>query len=325
MEFFLWKYFVIFTVISLKTMKKHILLILFLSTIPTVFGQQLDSIKYDYGHLYYRTYGKGETIIMLSGGPGNNVLQLESVALKLSKKNKIILLEQRGTGLSIPTPFDSTTVNMKSAVDDINLLLKHLKLNKTIIFGHSYGASLALIYAVQYPEKVKSLVLLAPGYFGMGWPMANLAYDNSMSKLGKDEKERLIELSAKQQSQSDAEQQEYNKLLRLPYVFNKSKIDSLMPLMNGKRNVKTFQLLVNSSMDYMIDEKSLTKIKCPIDLICGRQDFLTYVAYELKIEKPSIELHWIDKSGHFPMHENPIDFYTVMNQILEENKETKKK
>ena len=51
-------------------------------------------------------------------------------------------------------------------------------------------------------------------------------------------------------------------------------------------------------------------------LICGRQDFLTYIAYELKLANQKINLHWIDKSGHFPMYENPKEFYSVIDKIL---------
>lgn len=302
-------------------MIKFILASLFLAMFSTTFGQQLDSIQYEYGHLYYHTYGKGETIVMLSGGPGNNALQLESVALKLSTKYRVILLEQRGTGMSIPTKLDSTTINLKAAINDVNLLLKHIKLKKTILVGHSYGGSLAMIYASQFPQKVKSVVLIAPGYFGMGWPMYNLCIDNTFSKLGRIEKDRLFELYPKKDSISILEKSELKKLQRLPYIFDKSKIDSLMPLLEGNNNERTFQLMFYSIMDYKINlKKDLQKILCPINLICGRQDFLTYIAYELKLANPKINLHWIDKSGHFPMHENPIEFYSIMDKILTQTK-----
>jgi proline iminopeptidase len=116
-------------------------------------AQQIDSIKYEYGYLYYHHYGSGETIILLSGGPGNSCLQLEDVALKLSSKYRVILLEQRGTGLSIPKPFDSTTINLKASFDDINLVIDHLKLKEVILCAHSFGGSRAMFFAAAYPRK----------------------------------------------------------------------------------------------------------------------------------------------------------------------------
>lgn len=90
-----------------------------------------------------------------------------------------------------------------------------------------------------------------------------------------------------------------------------------MPLLEGKNNAKTFELMLHSIMDYQID---VQKISCPINLICGRQDLLTYVAYELKLANPKISLHWINKSGHFPMHENPDEFYSTIEKILIQTK-----
>ena len=304
-------------------MKKYILTILFLGLMSLTFSQQLDSIKYEYGHLYYRTYGKGETIVILSGGPGSNALQEEVVALKLSENYRAILLEQRGTGLSIPTKFDSTTITLNAAIKDINLLLAHLKISKTILLGHSWGGSLAMIYASQFPQKVKSLVLIAPGYFGMGWPMYSLCVDNLMSKLGKQEKERLFELFSKENNGSISldEKDEKKKLTRLPYLYNKSKYDSLMPIVYRGINEKTFELMLYDVMEYDFSlKKELQKIKSPIHIICGRQDIFTYVTYELKIARPDIKLYWIDKSSHFPMYEQPQLFFPILNQIMKKSK-----
>jgi proline iminopeptidase len=185
-------------------MKKYFSIILLL-TILGSYSQKLDSLQYKYGHLYYHSYGKGETIIMLSGGPGNHALQLESVALKLSSTYRVILLEQRGTGLSMPKELDSSTINLKGAINDVNLLMAHLKIKKTILFGHSWGGNLALIYASQFPQKIKSLILLAPGYIGMGWPNYRLFVDNMISKLSNEQKEQLLSLSKKGQSNDTSE------------------------------------------------------------------------------------------------------------------------
>jgi len=132
------------------------------------YAQKTDSIKYANGFLYYHEYGKGETIILLTGGPGNNCSQLADMAEKLSKNNRIILLEERGTGLSIPNPLDSTTINLQTAVFDINLLLDHLRLKDAVICGHSWGATLGLYYAASFPDKVKSLIVISPSSLLMG-------------------------------------------------------------------------------------------------------------------------------------------------------------
>lgn len=94
-------------------MKNYLLsticLILSISTI----AQQMDSVEYDYGVIYFHTYGNqnAKPIIILTGGPGNDYRQLEEMAIKLSRDYRSILIEQRGTGRSIPNVFDATTIN----------------------------------------------------------------------------------------------------------------------------------------------------------------------------------------------------------------------
>src|SRR5882762_11042304 len=137
------------------------------SAVPCL-AQKTDSIKYSNGYLYYHEYGKGETVVLLTGGPGNNCSQLADMATKISTNKRVILLEERGTGLSIPEPLDSNTVNLQTAVSDLNLLLDHLGLKEAMICGHSWGATLALYYASAFPERVKTLIIISPSSMLMG-------------------------------------------------------------------------------------------------------------------------------------------------------------
>ena len=146
-------------------MKKSLLTLACLFILTSSFGQKLDSIKYANGYLYYHDYGKGEPIILLSGGPGASWQQEEEVAIELSKKYRAIILEQRGTGHSIPAPFDSTTINLKSALGDLNLLLDHLHFKEAIFYGHSWGGTLAMDFATSFPKRVKALILTGTGPF----------------------------------------------------------------------------------------------------------------------------------------------------------------
>lgn len=299
-------------------MKKFVPTIIFLLVLVNVYGQKLDSIAYAYGHLFYHSYGNGETIILLSGGPGNNAMQLESVALKLSQKNRVVLLEQRGTGRSMPTKFDEETINIKSAVDDINLLLDHLNLKKAIFLGHSYGAELVTIYASQFPEKVKATILISPG--NSTYESAFIALCNMSSQLGRDEnlKWETLYNKAWKVDLSEAEKSEYQFLNRLAYIYDKSKIEELLPLIDGRLNQNTFDYLSGELLKQEFDIRDpAKKIGSPIYIITGRQDIYDFVSYELKIANPNVQLHWIDQSGHFPMYEQPEDFYKALNQILD--------
>lgn len=299
-------------------MKKFIYVGLLLLILTNVYGQKLDSIAYDYGQLFYHSFGNGETIILLSGGPGNDAIQFESVALKLAQKHRVVLLEQRGTGRSIPTKFDEETINIKSAIEDINLLLDHLNLKSVLLLGHSFGAELAVIYAAQFSERVKSTILISPGNSDSNSAFVTLC--NMSARLGREENVRWETLYNKawKVDLSESERNEYQYLNRLAYVYDKSKFDELLPLIDGHLNQKTFNYLSDELISQEFDIRNpARKITSPIHIISGRQDIFEFVAYELKIANPNIQLHWIDQSGHFPMYEQPEDFYKMLNQILD--------
>lgn len=304
-------------------MRKLLFFFLFITIYSQVHGQKTDSIKYDHGYLYYHEYGSGEPIVILTGGPGSSYLQLEEVAVRLGKNYRSILLEQRGTGRSIPTPLDSTTVNLKAAQNDINLLLDHLKLTKAIVVGHSWGAMLGMSYASTYPNKVKSLILLATGPYKPSLDL--MAYmDNREISLGACELARRDSLSKKVKANTATkeETEELKKMSYLSIVYNKGGIDSLyQKITKGGNNSATSYLLFNDWMKTRLDlSNSLPLFRKPIYIITGRQDPGAYMSYELKILVPAAKLYWIDRAGHFPMFEQPETFYSTLLSLLELDK-----
>ena len=60
----------------------------------------------------------------------------------------------------------------------------------------------------------------------------------------------------------------------------------------------------------------LGQLKIPIHVIAGAQDPGGFVSYEIKLVAPQAQLHWINQSGHFPMYEQPDEFYNVLDHIL---------
>lgn len=282
-------------------------------------SQKIDSIKYEYGLLYYHDYGRGDPIILLSGGPGNNCSQLSEMAYVLSDKYRIILFEQRGTGLSIPDKMDSTTINLAAAVSDLKLLLDKLNLKNAIICGHSWGGSLAMYFATAYPEMVKSLILIDPGFFSLGKEMTDDFYKNRAVRWSVNEKILIDSLTAKRDKGTITDEELFTLkyTLRLPYVSKKEQLDSLYKKIDAPVNTymqaQLFKEAAKSKIDFRQSLKSFTK---PVHIICGRQDFLSYVSYELKISFPGFNLHWIQDSGHFPMYEQPEQFYLVLKNVI---------
>ena len=66
-------------------------------------------------------------------------------------------------------------------------------------------------------------------------------------------------------------------------------------------------------------EKELPNFNIPVCLIWGKQDIVTLpeVAEDFNRLMPNAELFWIDKCGHAPMMEHPIEFNTILEPWLE--------
>lgn len=112
------------------------------------------------GHdLYFEECGKqtGRPILFLHGGPGAGIAPSHR-RLFNPDRFRCVLFDQRGSGQS--RPFASIESNTTDAlIGDIEALRHHLGLDKFILFGGSWGSTLALAYAIAYPEHVESLIL----------------------------------------------------------------------------------------------------------------------------------------------------------------------
>ena len=112
------------------------------------------------GHdLYFEECGKpaGRPILFLHGGPGAGIAPSHR-RLFNPDRFRCVLFDQRGSGQSRPlATIESNTTEL--LIGDIEALRQHLDIEKFILFGGSWGSTLALAYAIAYPENVESLIL----------------------------------------------------------------------------------------------------------------------------------------------------------------------
>ena len=112
------------------------------------------------GHkIYYEECGNpdGVPVLYLHGGPGAGCDE-NTRRFFNPKKCHIIIFDQRGSGRS--KPYASTYANTtQHLVDDIRKLLDYLGEPKALLFGGSWGSTLALVYAIKYPGTVLGMVL----------------------------------------------------------------------------------------------------------------------------------------------------------------------
>jgi proline iminopeptidase len=99
----------------------------------------------------------GAPVLCLHGGPGGGASP-EMRRFFNPRQTRMVLFDQRGCGRSTPHASldDNTTWDL---VADIERIRERLGIDRWIVFGGSWGSTLALAYAVTHPERVAALVL----------------------------------------------------------------------------------------------------------------------------------------------------------------------
>lgn len=109
--------------------------------------------------LYFEESGnpKGQPVVFVHGGPGGGTSPDHRCFFD-PDHYRIILFDQRGCGQSKPFAElkENTTWDL---VNDMEKLRIELKIDRWIVFGGSWGSTLALIYSETHPERVKGLAL----------------------------------------------------------------------------------------------------------------------------------------------------------------------
>jgi proline iminopeptidase len=108
--------------------------------------------------IHYRALGTGEPLLILHGGPGASQDYLLPYLIPLAKTNRLVFIDERGSGKStkLDDPSGYTVENM--AVD-VEAVRRALQLGRISLLGHSYGGVLAQAYALKYQENLTHLIL----------------------------------------------------------------------------------------------------------------------------------------------------------------------
>ncbi|NVK55547.1 MAG: prolyl aminopeptidase [Alteromonadaceae bacterium] len=121
---------------------------------------QRDTMPASDGHqVYYELSGnpEGVPILILHGGPGAGLAPDYTALFDLNAYH-VIGFDQRGCGRS--TPFLSTTANTTAhLLEDITQLRRLLGIEKWLLFGGSWGTTLALLAAINEPDTVSGMIL----------------------------------------------------------------------------------------------------------------------------------------------------------------------
>ena len=110
--------------------------------------------------IYYEVHGHGQAIVFLSETACDGEVWKIHQVPEFSKDHRVIIHDYRGTGQSSKPSIDYTT---QMFARDVIGLMDHLKADDAIVVGHSMGGRVAQLLALDYPGRVKKLVLASTG------------------------------------------------------------------------------------------------------------------------------------------------------------------
>ena len=99
----------------------------------------------------------GIPVVFLHGGPGSGCKPYHRQFFDPARY-RVILFDQRGCGRSTPlgVTIENTTADL---IDDMEAIRERLGLHSWVLFGGSWGATLALLYAQRHPQRVRAMIL----------------------------------------------------------------------------------------------------------------------------------------------------------------------
>lgn len=106
-------------------------------------------------HLYYQECGAGEPLLLLHGNGEDSSYFTHQMA-PFAERFHVMALDTRGHGKS---PHGEEALTLTACADDLYDFLEEHHLEQVHLLGFSDGANIALLFALQHPDRVKTMVL----------------------------------------------------------------------------------------------------------------------------------------------------------------------
>jgi 4,5:9,10-diseco-3-hydroxy-5,9,17-trioxoandrosta-1(10),2-diene-4-oate hydrolase len=269
---------------------------------------ELDSVK-----IRYWSAGEGEPIILLHGG--NSCIEIWSFNInELAKHYRVYAFDMVGHGLSDKPAAD---YSLDYQLGFLQCFMDALDINRATLIGNSMGGSIALKFAIQFPQRVNKLILVSS--FGLGREidffkriLATFPFFVNLSRPSRQGAKAMLSSCVYNPQSLPAE------WVELSYQYFK--------VPNKKR---TIQSMVSTNFNFWglkneVFQPIVTQLKninAPTLVFWGKQDKVIPVKHANIAAKqiPTSRLHVFDRCGHWAQVEYSEEFNQMTLDFLQQN------
>jgi len=264
-------------------------------------------------NVHYRDQGdpNGEPIIFIHGSNAS-LHTWENVISEMPPNYRLISLDLPGHGLTGAHP--SLDYSISGFFDALDSVIAELELaeQKLTLVGNSMGGWVSWRYALEHPERVKSLVLIdAAGAPSKQKPPLNLGFRMMRNPLIRPLTQQITPRWIIRKS---LEQTVYD-----PKIVSEDLVDQYWELLRFPGNRKATSLRATTSRETDLFGNRLNEIQTPTLILWGEEDQLIFVssAHIFDRELNNSELITYPNIGHLPMEENPLEVARDITSFLE--------
>jgi proline iminopeptidase len=285
--------------------------------------------------IYYKMLGRGAPLVIVHGGPGASHDYFLPYLLPLARHNKLIFIDERGSGRSqkLDDPSGYTVENM---LEDVETVRQALGLGKISLLGHSYGGALAQAYALKYQANLSHLIL------GSTWSSSkamNEVFVRMKQNMSPELRERINKLEAEGLfgHGRDYEKNRYTNDYMIaawgegyfPYVYQNRPDPNYDPIDNGKISWDLYREMWGEHGEFIIDGNlksveytdRLATIRVPTLILVGDHDECDPSLSQAMHEKiAGSKMGVFPKAGHMTFVDDTDMFIKTVDDFLHASK-----
>ena len=251
-------------------------------------------------------------LFLLHGGPGGDHSGFKSTVAQLTDVAQLVYVDHRGSGRS--SPADPSTYTLEENIQDLDALRDYLGLERIAVLGSSYGGMVAQGYAIQFPDRLSNLVLVAtsPSYRFMDDAKKILA------ERGTDEQQRVCQALGDATFESTEQLVEYYLTMGPMYSTTWDADEAERTRDRGLRNYDQLNLGFGGfrrEFDFIND---LHRITCPTLVLGGAHDWICPPDHSRLIAEriPRAHLKIFEHSAHAIAQDEPTAFLAAVRGFL---------